>query len=96
MIVFWSSLALGLLEITLASTVGSALSAPEPKPAAREAGVRQLENSWAQLDQDLRLLDQMLRPTPPGPQPPLALALPTAASLGQGSVQSISLHQAPL
>jgi len=29
------------------------------------------------------------------PPAPSALALPTAASIGQGSVQSISLHQSP-
>jgi len=33
-------------------------------------GLRQLESSLAQLDQDLRLLDQLLPPTPPGPMPP--------------------------
>jgi hypothetical protein len=84
------------LAVSFANSFSAALAAPQPQPAVREAGIRQLENSWAQLDQNLRLLDQMLRPKPPGPQPPpSALALPTAASLGQGSVQSISLHQAP-
>lgn len=124
MIVSRSSLAPGLLAITLASTIGAAVAAPEPKPAARGAGIRQLERSWARLDQDIRLLDQLLPPTPPGAgspgtpaglgpallranapargpldldapdlSPP-ALALPTGASLSQGSVQSISLSQA--
>ena len=119
-----SYLAPGLLAITLASTFGVATAAPEPTPAAREASIRQLERSWARLDQDIRLLDQLLPPTPPGAgsagtpagigpallranapargpldldapdlSPP-ALALPSGASLGQGSVESLSLHQA--
>ena len=124
MIVPRRSLAPGLLALTLVSTVGVAVAAPEPKPAAREASIRQLERSWARLDQEIRLLDLLLPPTPPGAgspgtpagigpallrgnapatgpldldapdlSPP-ALALPTSASLGQGSVQSISLQQA--
>lgn len=65
MIVSRSSLAPGLLAIILASTASAALAAPEARPAAREAGIRQLERTWAQLDQDIRLLDQLLPPAPP-------------------------------
>ncbi len=84
------------MTVSFASSFSAALAAPQPQPAVREAGIRQLERSWAQLDPNLRLLDQQLSPKPPGPQPPpSALALHTAASLGQGSVQSISLDQAP-
>ena len=122
MIVSRSFLAPGLLAASLASSFSAALAAPQPQPADREAGIRQLESSWAQLDQDIQLLDQLLTPTPPGarspgtpaaigpalrkanapPRGPLALdatdlsplALPSWPSLGQGSVQSISLDQA--
>ena len=71
------------MTVSFASSFSAALAAPQPQPAVREAGIRQLENSWAQLDQDLRLLDQMLRTKPPGPQPPpSALALHTADMVG--------------
>jgi hypothetical protein len=59
------SLAPGLLALTLVSTFGVAVAAPEPKPAAPEQSIRQLERSWARLDQEIRLLDHLLPPTPP-------------------------------
>jgi hypothetical protein len=70
---------------------------PSRHPALPVVGLRQLERSLAQLDQDLQLLDQLLPPRRPDfcPPAPSALALPTASSIGQGSVQSISLHQSP-
>ena len=91
MIVSRSSLAPGLLAITLASTFGAALAAPEPKPAAREAGIRQLERSWARLDQDIRLLDQLLPPTPPGAGSP-----GTPAGLGPALLRANAPARGPL
>jgi len=118
-----SSLATLLLAIPIAAA-GAAWSGPQPEPAAREAEIRQLERSWAQLDQELRLLDQLLPPPDYGAgspglpseigpallranrlpsaaidprDPGLAsppLALPSATSLAQGRVQSLSLRQA--
>jgi len=96
----------------------------------QDPGVSQLERSWARLDQELRLLDQLMPGDPLPPQsPPLGdsgggpssllpalnranqpangtidpkapdlaappLALPTAATLAQGSMQNLGLHQA--
>ena len=123
MIASRSSLATLLLAIPIAAA-GAAWAGPQPEPAAREADIRQLERSWAQLDQELRLLDQLLPPPDDGAgspglpseigpallranRPPSAaidprdpalapppLALPSATSLAQGRVQSLSLRQA--
>ena len=117
------SLSSALLAFALA-TAGAAWAAPERNPATTEAGILQLERSWARLDQELRLLDQLLPPPDAGVgspglpleigpaliranRPPSAaidptdpalapppLALPNAANLAQGRVQSISLLQA--
>ncbi len=91
MIVSRSSLAPGLLAITLASTFGASVAAPEPKPAAREAGIRQLERSWARLDQDIRLLDQLLPPTPPGAGSP-----GTPAGIGPALLRANAPARGPL
>jgi outer membrane protein TolC len=118
-----SSLPAFLLAIALANA-GASWAGPEPKPATTEASILQLERSWARLDQELRVLDQLLPPPDSGAgspalpaeigpgliranrpasaaidpnDPALApppLALPNAASLAQGRVQSISLRQA--
>lgn len=109
MIASRSSLATLLLAIPIAAA-GAAWAGPQPEPAAREADIRQLERSWARLDQELRLLDQLLPPPDDGAgspglpseidpkDPALApppLALPSATSLAQGRVQqSLSLRQA--
>jgi outer membrane protein TolC len=123
LIVSRPSLASLLIAIALA-TAGASWAAPERKPATTEAGILQLERSWARLDQELRMLDQLLPPPgsgagPPGlpaeigpallraNRPPSAaidptdpalapppLALPSAANLAQGRVQSLSLPQA--
>ena len=91
MIVSRISLAPGLLAITLASNFGAAVAAPEPKPAAHEAGIRQLERSWARLDQDIRLLDQLLPPTPPGAGSP-----GTPAGLGPALLRANAPARGPL
>jgi len=128
----------GSVLTLVAALVGMGLSHGGPAQAGtvpsrsspQDAGVTQLERSWARLDQELRLLDQLmpgdsLRPQSPplgdvggglssltpaltranrpadGPIDPKApnlaappLALPTAATLAQGSLQNLSLHQA--
>ena len=125
-----AALAASLLGIGLA-LAGPVSAAPNPRrPLAADRGISQLERSWARLDQELRLLDQLLPPDQLLPQsaagagagaavpfatptllranrpasgelgsgaseqaaPPLAL--PTAATLAQGTVQSLSLRQA--
>lgn len=45
------------MAVSFASSFSAALAAPQPQPAVREAGIRQLETSWARLDQDIQLLD---------------------------------------
>ena len=45
------------MVVSFASSFSTALAAPQPQPAVREAGIRQLERFWAQLDQDIQLLD---------------------------------------
>jgi hypothetical protein len=42
------------MAVSFANSFSAALAAPQPQPAVREAGIRQLERSWAQLDQDIR------------------------------------------
>ena len=62
---------------------------------AVEAGIRQLEGSWARgSTRTFGCWISICPPRRPDLSPP-ALALHTAASLGQGSVQSISLDLAP-
>ena len=125
-----AALAASLLGIGLAFTASASAAPLTRRPPPAERGITQLERSWARLDQELRLLDQLLSPDQllpqsaagagPGAAVPFAtptllranrpasgeigtgapnlveapLALPTAATLAQGTVQSLSLRQA--
>jgi hypothetical protein len=46
------------LAVSFAGSFSAALAAPQPQPAVREAGIRQLERYRAQLEQCIQLLDQ--------------------------------------
>jgi hypothetical protein len=45
------------MAVSFARSFSATLAAPQRQLAVREAGIRQLERSWAQLDQDIQLLD---------------------------------------
>jgi outer membrane protein TolC len=119
------------LTVAAAASAAPAPQLPGPGPAGSpDRGISALERSWARLDRELRLLDQLLPADPrllpaasqagaegggavatptllranrPASGPiaadapdlaPLPLALPSATSLAQGTVQSLSLSQA--
>jgi len=83
-----------LVQRPLTAAQPQAQPQPESKPRASDTGIRQLEGSWRQLDQQLRALDALLPddlqalPASGSPPPPLPANLIQANQAPGGAIRS--------